>query len=251
MHCESKRYVVGKTYPFIEKDLYVDTEYRIIMCECVSEHLVPIRESSSTTTGYVFKDAQDNVWNNQYPVADYGQVDTSSDYKLHRMTPGLCVLHDLSHLLCTLRNDAKIFGNARAKQLYESLLNEDIPGMGYYKAYPFIVPTTDKSPIMIIGDVISHRSESDVSQEDHEVYVTCAEISKLLEECRPTKTPTTREELIGIANTVHQKFQDTGVTVDRIEDHGLLGSSITLTVHIRFDKHEKQYVFFSVLRPKV
>lgn len=252
MHYGEDRYVIGKVYPFVEKQSFEDNDYRIVMCECVSEHTVPIEYSSNhTTTGYAFKDDCGNIWHNQYPTAKYGQVDTSTDYKLYRWAPIMKTLYDLPYVLNTMRVETNIFKNVRAKQLYESLLKEDIPEFGKYVARPFMSTNDDGGPIIILWNAITHLPEKDIVPEHREIYAMCDQFAELIDGCRPTHNLNTLRGWLYSLNKLLSKFRE----IDTIVEHDLHKYSsrrpvVSFSIRIRFEKNGNQYVFADEFRAK-
>jgi len=65
--------------PWVDKD----PEIFVTELECVEHHEVPNAhdpQEEKTCDGFIFKDANGNVWYNQYPTAHYGQISTDNDY---------------------------------------------------------------------------------------------------------------------------------------------------------------------------
>lgn len=94
------RYEVGQKYLFIDvkftpaqlRMAYIycpweDTLESVTIKEltCAEHHRVPGEwDDEVKYDGYIFTDDEANRWNNQYPRAAYGQLDTSNDQRIHR-----------------------------------------------------------------------------------------------------------------------------------------------------------------------
>jgi hypothetical protein len=97
------RYNIGQEYVFIntriaaaDKDGWagfsyypgqsVITSISMVKLRCIEHHKVYAsyddRTEDPTHDGFVFEDAFGNRWNNQYPNAAYGQMDTSNDFRV-------------------------------------------------------------------------------------------------------------------------------------------------------------------------
>jgi hypothetical protein len=57
------------------------TGIKLVMLECVEYHKVPtLYDESNISDGYIFKDENGNIYHNQYPHAEYGQISTEQDW---------------------------------------------------------------------------------------------------------------------------------------------------------------------------
>jgi len=98
------RYQVGQKYLFIDVQFkpaqprfghmycpWEDTLESVTIVEltCAEHHRVPGEwDDEVKYDGFIFTDAQGNKWDNQYPRAAYGQLDTSNDQRVLRYTTG-------------------------------------------------------------------------------------------------------------------------------------------------------------------
>jgi hypothetical protein len=61
---------------------------RFIVLECIEHHKVPITYADDRMgDGYIFKDQDGNTFNNQYPIASYGQVSDDNDWLFYHYDP--------------------------------------------------------------------------------------------------------------------------------------------------------------------
>jgi hypothetical protein len=119
------RYNDGSCSTLITQADPKETKLEIISLECMEEHEVPVEYSEDTTKGYIFKDQEGRIYHNQYPVASYGQMDTSGDSQVEETDPddvryGYSGLQDISKML-------RLFHHYNVKQEAEKLpLNENL-----------------------------------------------------------------------------------------------------------------------------
>lgn len=70
---------VVKTTSNIFRNQAESVKYDFILLECIEHHKVPIAYSDGEGDGFIFKDDQGNIFNNQYPTASYGQISDDND----------------------------------------------------------------------------------------------------------------------------------------------------------------------------
>lgn len=89
------RYTVGQDYPFVRltteqyTSLYLPWRDKLLSLEvinlrCAAHHKVAWRHDPEDKKydGFIFLGADGSAWHNQYPYADYGQLDDSMDWRV-------------------------------------------------------------------------------------------------------------------------------------------------------------------------